>query len=89
MIRYLAQICCFPSAVLHNYITWKSINETSSKATFTYKNKSVSGVFSFSTSGNFITFEANRYYGGYTNSKLTTWLVEALSFKEFTPSKLY
>ena len=37
MIRYLAEICWFPSAALNNYMTWNSIDETSAKATFTYK----------------------------------------------------
>ncbi|WP_299124252.1 DUF6544 family protein [uncultured Winogradskyella sp.] len=88
MIRYLAEICWFPSSALNKYMTWQSIDETSAKATFIYKNQSVSGVFSFSTKGDFISFTADRYYGGSTNSTLETWHVEALSHKEFNGVKI-
>ena len=83
MIRYLAEICWFPSAALNNYITWKSIDVTSAEATFTYNNLSVSGVFTFSSKGDFIAFEADRYFGGNNDATLETWRVEALSYKEF------
>ncbi|WP_439152283.1 DUF6920 family protein [Winogradskyella sp.] len=83
MLRYLAEICWFPSAALNNYITWSSINNRSAKATFTYDNQSVSGVFSFNNDGDFISFEAQRYYGGNENSKLKTWCIEALDYKTF------
>ena len=88
MIRYLAEICWFPSAALNNYMTWKSIDETSAKATFKYNDHSVLGVFSFSTKGDFISFEADRYYGGTKDATLESWLVEAISYKEFNGLKI-
>ena len=88
MIRYLAEICWFPSTALKEYITWNSTSETSAKATFSYNNQSVSGVFLFSENGDFVSFTADRYYGGDTNSTLETWYVEAVSYKEFNGVKI-
>lgn len=83
MIRYLAETCWFPSAALNNYISWMPIDETSAQGTFTYNDHSVSGLFSFNTDGDLISFEADRYYGGSKDATLETWHVEILSFKEF------
>lgn len=88
MLRYLAEICWFPSAAISKYISWESINETSAKATFRHKDQSVSGVFSFSENGDFVSFTANRYYGGGTNATLEKWHIEALSYKEFNGIKI-
>ena len=83
MIRFLSEICWFPSAALNDYIIWKTIDNSSAKATFTFENETVSGIFPFTKEGNLISFEAERYYGGKENSKLETWLIEPLSFKKF------
>jgi hypothetical protein len=81
MIRFLAEMCWFPSAVINDNITWESINDTSAKATLTINDKSVVGIFTFSDEGNLMSFEAHRYYGGKTNSKLEKWYVKMLSYK--------
>ncbi|WP_347925605.1 DUF6544 family protein [Pontimicrobium sp. SW4] len=83
MIRFLAEICWFPSAVINDNITWESINDTSAKATLTINDKSVLGLFTFSDEGNLMSFEAQRYYGGKNDSKLEKWYVEMLSYKTF------
>ena len=70
MIRFLAEMCWFPSAALNDYIFWEIIDDTSAKAILTINNKSASGVFTFSTEGDLVSFEAERYYGGKNNSKL-------------------
>ena len=88
MVRYLAEICWFPSAALNEYITWNYIDESSVKATLTYKDQSVSGVFSFSTTGDFVSFTANRYYGGDLKSTKEVWFVEAISYKMFDGVRL-
>lgn len=88
MIRFLAEICWFPSAAINNYIVWESISENSAKATLTIKNTSVSGIFKFSTEGDITSFEAKRYYGGKTNSKLETWRINMTSHKTFNGVKI-
>ncbi|MFV0571996.1 MAG: DUF6920 family protein [Xanthomarina gelatinilytica] len=88
MIRFLAEICWFPSAAINDYIVWESISENSAKATLTIKDTRVSGIFKFSTEGNITSFEAKRYYGGKTNSKLETWLINMTSHKTFDGVKI-
>ncbi|MGH1386805.1 DUF6920 family protein [Kordia sp.] len=83
MIRYLAEICWFPTAALHPSIVWEAINATSAKATFTIKNRTVSGIFNFSEEGEIMSFEAERFYGNTTDATLEKWHVEIVSHKEF------
>jgi hypothetical protein len=51
MLRYLAEICWFPTAVLNDYMAWEMIDATSAKATLTINGKAVSGLFSFTEEG--------------------------------------
>ncbi|AXP82247.1 hypothetical protein CJ739_3185 [Mariniflexile rhizosphaerae] len=83
MLRYMAEIIWFPSAALNPYISWESIDSTSVKATFTINNKSVVGLFKFSSIGDFMFFKAKRYYEAGDDATLETWYVESKSFKEF------
>ncbi|HLV70753.1 MAG TPA: DUF6544 family protein [Xanthomarina sp.] len=88
MIRFLAEMCWFPSAALNKYITWQAIGENSAKATLTIKDVSVFGMFRFSKDGDITSFEAQRYYGGNTTSKLETWRVNMTSYKTFHGIKI-
>ena len=81
-------MCWFPSAALNDYITWETIDDTSAKATLTINDKSVSGVFTFSSNGDLVSFETNRYYGGKDESKLETWFVKMDSYKVFNGIKI-
>ncbi|MGM0746228.1 MAG: DUF6544 family protein, partial [Bacteroidota bacterium] len=92
MIRYLGEICWFPSAALNDYISWEEIDETTAKATLTVNGDEVSGIFRFSENGDFTSFEAERYYGGAEDAELRKWVVEAEEFNTFNeyriPNKL-
>ncbi|REE07704.1 hypothetical protein DFQ09_11134 [Winogradskyella pacifica] len=88
MHRYLAEICWFPSAALSNYLSWEIINFNAAKATFIYKDQSVSGIFTFNDKGDLITFEAKRYYGGSENSKLEKWQITLEAYKVFHDIKI-
>lgn len=88
MLRYLAEICWFPSAALNEYLSWKTINANSAKATFTYKNQSVSGVFSFNNKGDFVSFETMRYYSSNNNYQLEKWLITINDYKVFHGIKI-
>jgi hypothetical protein len=83
MIRFLSELCWFPSAALNDYVSWESIDETSAKATFTMKNKSVSVIFKFSEEGKLVAIEAQRYFGGKKDATLEKWLVEIMDYKVF------
>ncbi|WP_178988312.1 DUF6544 family protein [Winogradskyella schleiferi] len=88
MIRYLSEMCWFPSAALNDYISWELMDSSSAKATFKYNNETVSGLFTFTENGELLNFEAKRYYGGDEDSTLESWLVETQSFKEFNGIKI-
>ena len=88
MLRYLAEICWFPSAVLNDYITWKTVDSNSAKATFNYKNQSVSGIFTFNDNGDFTSFKAYRYYGNNKNSQLEKWQITVDDYKVFHDIKI-
>ena len=88
MIRYLSEICWFPSAALKEYIAWEAIGSNAAKAIFTYNSQSVSGIFTFNEDGELISFKAQRYYGGGEKAKVESWLVETKSLKKFNGIKI-
>lgn len=83
MLRYLAESVWYPSAALENYISWEIIDARSARATLTIGHQSVEGVLTFSSDGDFVSFEAQRYYGGGKEATLETWFVRAMAYKEF------
>lgn len=88
LLRYLAELCWFPSATLNEYIIWETLDANSAKATFTYKNQSVSGIFLFNDNGDFIAFEADRYYGSNKEAQLEKWQITAEEYKIFQGMKI-
>lgn len=50
-VTYLAECFLIPSSLLNNYISWKPIDDTHAEATMTYKDMSVSGIFTFDKNG--------------------------------------
>ena len=81
--RYLAEICWFPSAALSTYIQWQAIDETSAKATLTYKGVSGTGVFRFDDRGDITSFSADRYMSTGKTASLEKWVVKNLEYGEF------
>lgn len=81
MLRFLSEICWFPSAALSPYISWTAIDSTQAKATMHVEGISVQGVFTFSEEGDFLSFSTQRYYGGGEEATLEDWLVEAIDHK--------
>ena len=88
MLRFLGEVCWFPSAAVNNYITWESIDATSAKATLTINKKSVSGVFKFTLNGDMVSFQADRYYGGGKNAELEKWIISVEDYKIFEGIKI-
>ena len=83
MMRFLAEMAWFPSATINDNVIWEGVNETSAKATLRINEESVSGVFTFTSEGDFKSFEGNRYYGVGENSKLANWYIEAIDYNSF------
>ena len=92
LIRFLGEICWFPSAALNDFFTWEGIDDTSAKATMMIDEQQVSGIFRFGENGDLKTFEADRYYGGEDDAELRKWVVEAEEHETFEgyriPNKL-
>lgn len=81
MLRFLSETCWFPSAALSPYISWTAIDSTKAKATMHVEGISVQGMFAFSKEGDFLSFSAQRYYGGGEEATVEDWLVEAVDHK--------
>lgn len=83
MLRYLGEICWFPSAALQPYIKWQEINSTSAQATMTYKGVSASAVFTFDAQGRLISTRAMRYMGIGKEASLEQWRIPVTEWKIF------
>ncbi len=81
-LRYLAEIIWFPTAALNHYIHWEEIDASSAKATLTYGDKIVSGIFYFNSDSDMITFEADRYYDRKGGATLEKWHIESTEYGE-------
>jgi hypothetical protein len=83
MMRYLAEICLFPTAALSPYIKWETVDSLAAKATMNYKGLTVSGIYRFHGNGDMSSFTGNRWYGGGKNATLEKWFIETTGTKEF------
>jgi len=88
MMRYLAEMCWYPTAALDNRIHWEPVGNTSAEASLEINDVSVSGTFYFTPDGNFEAFESQRFYGGGDNSNLETWHIEAVDYSTFHGVKI-
>jgi len=77
LLRFMAEIVWLPSAALQPYFTWEQLDERRAKATIRYGNTTVSGIFTFTLSGDMQSFEAMRYYGRNGKATLEQWHIEA------------
>lgn len=88
LLRYLAEMVWFPTAVVNNFITWEEIDTEHAKATMTYKEVIASGVLTFNDKGEVINFEAERY-GEFDNKfRLELWSISLYAYKEFDGIKV-
>ena len=83
LLRFMGEMVWVPSAALSNYITWEEIDSLTAKATMSYKGKTASGIFKFDKDGDFLSFEANRYYYRKEGSTLERWVITSKGYGEF------
>ncbi len=81
-LRYLGELCWFPSAALESYVHWEAIDSLRAKATLSTPHGSVSGVYTFTPDGDLLAFEAERYYGGGPESVKRPWRVQAAAWHD-------
>ena len=88
LLRFLAEICWYPSAALEPYIEWESISPLEARARLNHNDLSVSGIFTFLPDGRLKSFEADRYMGSGKEARLEKWFVENTSYKVFNSVKI-
>ncbi len=76
LLRYLGEICWFPSAALRPYLQWEALSSTSAKAILQHEGLEVEGIFTFSPRGELLSFEAMRFYGADEKARKEKWLIE-------------
>lgn len=81
-VRYLAEICWFPSAAMQPYLVWEPLGADRARATFRDQ-PDVSGIFQFDGQGRIVSFEALRYKGSGDGAPKEKWVVRNTSFAEF------
>jgi hypothetical protein len=75
MVRYLAEIIWFPSAVLSDCIKWEQVDTTTARATMTAGGTSATGTFHFTPQGDVVKFTAKRFYSRKNQTTLEDWII--------------
>jgi hypothetical protein len=78
--RWLAEICWFPGAALHDDISWQAIDSNSARATLHYGSSSGSVNFLFDKDGNVTECNADRYMENEENSRREKWVVRMMHY---------
>lgn len=86
--RYLGEMVWFPSLAISPYITWEQINDTTAKATMTYKENKGSGTFYFNASSDITKYSALRFNGNDVNAKRHPWIMNISEYKIFEGIKV-
>ena len=74
MLRYLAEMAWFPTALLSSkHLQWEGIDDRSARAVFTLGEQSIAASFEFGDSGLIGRVEAQRYYDTGDGYELKRW----------------
>jgi hypothetical protein len=93
-LRYLGELVWFPYAVLNKIYLWEEIDPVTAKITLKQGDISCSAIYKFTEEGDFLSFEAKRYYDRKEGATLEDWLViaDGNGYREFEsvriPAKL-
>ncbi|MCF8239064.1 MAG: hypothetical protein K9I85_12960 [Saprospiraceae bacterium] len=77
LLRYLGELVWLPNGALHPAIQWQEINKLTASATMDTGDISAAGTFTFSPSGDFLSYSAKRYFDRPDGPTLEDWLIEA------------
>lgn len=83
MQRFLGEMVWFPQQALQPYIEWESIDAERARATMSWGGIAASGVFIFGENGDFVRFEAMRYYGADPDGDRIPWILTVWDYKVF------
>ncbi len=82
MVRFLAEMCLFPSAALSPYLTWQAIDTNQAEVAMTDNSLTVKAVFAFNAQHQLASVTARRYYGEAGEvSRLETWFMPMYAWK--------
>ena len=87
-LRFLQEIIWFPSAFREDYITWESIDNLSAKATLSYKNLTITGIFYFNDIGEIVNFKADRYRLVGDEYIMETWETPITEYRDYGELRL-
>lgn len=73
MLRYLGEICWFPTAWLSDYLTWEARDARSAAVTMAWGGQTASAVLYIADDGRLASFEAQRYYDKDVPPRLRPW----------------
>lgn len=83
IIRFLSETFWFPSFALSKYVKWEQVDDSTAKATMSYKDETESILITFTPEGDVKKIEAQRYgeFDGKYSKEL--WSVVNTSYREF------
>lgn len=84
LLRYLSEMCWYPSAALSPFITWECFNATKAVAIITYKGVTASALFSFDDQYRLISVTAKRYKEADAASRLENWYIPLQDWKSMS-----
>lgn len=84
LVTFLSESLFVPYAALQNYIVWETIDDLHAKATISFYNISARGIFTFSESGEMLSFTTEDREATSTNgtSEKVKWSVVCKEYKE-------
>lgn len=80
LVTFLSEVLFIPSACLSDNITWEQIDKNSIKATIVDSGLTVSGIFHFNDTGEFIRFTTNDRFEGKISRP---WILKLEDYKNF------
>lgn len=84
MQRYLGELVWMPGAALSPYITWEAVDETTAKATMSYKGVTVSGRFHFDPETGLVSsFRTLRFLVDGDQKELRPWEIPVSDYKQY------
>ncbi|MCS5491657.1 DUF6544 family protein [Algoriphagus limi] len=86
--RLLGELVWIPSLALHPAISWQELDGNSAKASLTIGETIGTGTFFFDENGDFIRFEALRFYENKPESKRFPWILTVQEYSTFQGIKI-
>jgi hypothetical protein len=84
LVRFLAEICWFPTAASSEWITWGAADDSTAMATIQWGGQTATGTFFFTKDGDVAAFEAMRHGEFKGQISLEKWRIEMHKYQVFS-----